>query len=470
MDDEFLIKNDVVGYYRVKPTTIKYVDFYQEEKFEWKTFPANKTSALKFSLKMGLKRIGLWLRTIRAPFLTATFAPIFIGAAVAWNDLKENNLLTEWSWNMFWLVLFGASLEQIATNSSNDYFDHTSNADEINKVASPFNGGSRVIQVGLMTPGQVLLTALVSIVGTLNNSGVFTWGSLVNMQGENNIDSDDNQIKVVDVPGGNNVAMMWSEGSRYLYVNCGTVDSSNRSMTIGTQAEIVDDDGHVHYGADMAWDSTNSRGMVVVAHHTDSGSATRVHYRAFTVSSNEIALNTAEADVVNTFLYYPAIAFNEDAGHFIIAAQDADTHGLMYVATPNGSDETLSVGSAITYESDDIQGEIPSSGPAGLGTVGPRTIVAVYCSAGWGNIRGVLLHYTTDASDNVEGTFLQDVTNDFDGDGSYATSSASAQGTPIQCIGVASADYADNATNCSIITAGGKVTGLSGLRDIILSK
>ena len=167
MDDEFLIKNDVVGYYRVKPTTIKYVDFYQEEKFEWKTFPANKTSALKFALKMGLKRIGLWLRTIRAPFLTATFAPIFIGAAVAWNDLKENNLLTEWSWNMFWLVLFGASLAQIATNSSNDYFDHTSNADEINKVASPFNGGSRVIQVGLMTPGQVLLTALVSIVGTI---------------------------------------------------------------------------------------------------------------------------------------------------------------------------------------------------------------------------------------------------------------------------------------------------------------
>jgi 1,4-dihydroxy-2-naphthoate octaprenyltransferase len=31
MEDEFLIKNDVVGYYRIKPTTIKYVNFYQEE-------------------------------------------------------------------------------------------------------------------------------------------------------------------------------------------------------------------------------------------------------------------------------------------------------------------------------------------------------------------------------------------------------------------------------------------------------
>ena len=79
MEDEFLINNDVVGYYRVKPTTIKYVNFYEEEQFQWKTIPGNKTSAVKMAFKLGLKRIGLWLRTIRAPFLTATFAPIFIG-------------------------------------------------------------------------------------------------------------------------------------------------------------------------------------------------------------------------------------------------------------------------------------------------------------------------------------------------------------------------------------------------------
>ena len=167
MEDDFLIKNDVVGYYRVKPTTIKYVNFFEDEQFQWKTIPGNKTSALKMAFKLGLKRIGLWLRTVRAPFLTATFAPIFIGAAVAWSDLKDNGIAENWSWKMFWLVLGGASLAQIATNASNDFFDHTSNADEINKVASPFNGGSRVIQVGLMTPGQVLITALVSILGTV---------------------------------------------------------------------------------------------------------------------------------------------------------------------------------------------------------------------------------------------------------------------------------------------------------------
>ena len=67
-----------------------------------------------------------------------------IGAAVAWSDLKDAGLDSNWSWRMFWLVLGGASLAQVATNASNDYFDHTSNADEINKVPSPFNGGSRV--------------------------------------------------------------------------------------------------------------------------------------------------------------------------------------------------------------------------------------------------------------------------------------------------------------------------------------
>ncbi len=167
MDDDFLKENDVVGYYRIKPTTIKYVDFYAKEKFEWKTIPSNETPPLKMAWKMMWKQLGLWVRAVRAPFLTATFAAIFIGAALAWNDLKSAGMNDNWSWALFLLVLLGASLAQIATNTSNDYFDHTSKADEINKVPSPFNGGSRVIQSGLVSPETVLVTSLISIVGTV---------------------------------------------------------------------------------------------------------------------------------------------------------------------------------------------------------------------------------------------------------------------------------------------------------------
>jgi len=42
MEDEFLINNDVVGYYRVKPTTIKYVTFLRKNNFNGKLFLETK--------------------------------------------------------------------------------------------------------------------------------------------------------------------------------------------------------------------------------------------------------------------------------------------------------------------------------------------------------------------------------------------------------------------------------------------
>ena len=41
MHDDFLIANDVIGYYKIQPTTIKYVDFYAEKQFEWMEVPEN---------------------------------------------------------------------------------------------------------------------------------------------------------------------------------------------------------------------------------------------------------------------------------------------------------------------------------------------------------------------------------------------------------------------------------------------
>jgi 1,4-dihydroxy-2-naphthoate octaprenyltransferase len=50
----------------------------------------------------------------------------------------------------------------LGTNIANDYFDHKSGNDEINKdFVRPFSGGSRMIQLGLLTPRKVLASALV---------------------------------------------------------------------------------------------------------------------------------------------------------------------------------------------------------------------------------------------------------------------------------------------------------------------
>ena len=72
-----------------------------------------------------------------------------------------------WQWKIFWLALLGAILAQAGTNLANDYGDHTSRNDEYNKVPSPFNGGSRIIQAGLLAPWKVLLAALLCFAATI---------------------------------------------------------------------------------------------------------------------------------------------------------------------------------------------------------------------------------------------------------------------------------------------------------------
>ena len=154
MHDDFLIANDVVGYYKIKPTVIKYVDFFAETQFEWMEIPENIPSMSSEWLGGLGRTIKRWMTIVRAPFLTATIAPILLGSAIAYKQFGT------FDWPIFWLVLLGGVFAQCGTNTINDYFDHKSRTDELNKLASPFNGGSRAIQSGLMTPANMLLVSI----------------------------------------------------------------------------------------------------------------------------------------------------------------------------------------------------------------------------------------------------------------------------------------------------------------------
>ena len=154
MHDEFLIQNDVVGYYKIKPTVIKYVDFFAEEKFEWMELPENRPSFISEVKSNITNTLKYWAAVVRAPFLTATIAPILLGSAISYKQFGS------FDWGIFWLVMFGGIFAQIGTNNINDYFDHRSRNDEMNKLASPFNGGSRSIQSGLITPTNMLLLSI----------------------------------------------------------------------------------------------------------------------------------------------------------------------------------------------------------------------------------------------------------------------------------------------------------------------
>ena len=99
-----------------------------------------------------------WMVIMRLPFLSATFVPIFAGASVT------SMLGYEVSWAWLGLTLLAGSLLHIGTNTSNDYFDHISGTDARNYNYSNkgLNGGSRSIQMGLISPKGIITVSIVT--------------------------------------------------------------------------------------------------------------------------------------------------------------------------------------------------------------------------------------------------------------------------------------------------------------------
>ncbi len=105
------------------------------------------------------KGILLWLKAIRAPFFSATSMSAVIAAGLAYSEGNFN-----------WLYLVAAILIIVGSNCGinliNDYFDHKSGNDAVNKYYNPFSGGSRVIQDNLIKPRKILIAGIVSFVIT----------------------------------------------------------------------------------------------------------------------------------------------------------------------------------------------------------------------------------------------------------------------------------------------------------------
>lgn len=157
MDDPFLSDNGVTGYYRLRPTSIKLVDFHADPQFRFRDYPHQSISDFAAMAGDVGRRALLWIRALRAPFFTATLAPVLLGAAVAANELPVGS---SFPWGIFWWALFGALAAHAGTNLANDYGDHLTGNDRSNRTPSPFNGGSRVIQAGLLPPWKILTAAL----------------------------------------------------------------------------------------------------------------------------------------------------------------------------------------------------------------------------------------------------------------------------------------------------------------------
>ena len=95
-----------------------------------------------------------WMVVTRAPFLSASIIPVLIAGAYAAQTQS-------FSWLPFLLSLVGAASVHIAANTWNDMYDWQSGADKINHdYFLPYSGGSRAIELGLITEQGLMRIAL----------------------------------------------------------------------------------------------------------------------------------------------------------------------------------------------------------------------------------------------------------------------------------------------------------------------
>ncbi len=105
-----------------------------------------------------IDKLRTWYAAVRAPFLVAGVPSVALGALIA---LKVNGVFNPL---LFALTLIGVLLGHISVNLLNDYYDHKLRTDVVNtEYVRPFSGGSRVLQLGLLTPLEVLSGALIAL-------------------------------------------------------------------------------------------------------------------------------------------------------------------------------------------------------------------------------------------------------------------------------------------------------------------
>jgi 1,4-dihydroxy-2-naphthoate octaprenyltransferase len=93
----------------------------------------------------------------RPKFLVASAAPVLVGSALGFATTGTFSLY------LFILALLAIMALHAGANMANDYFDHTSRNDWLNQNPTPFSGGSRFIQQGILSPKTILLLALIAL-------------------------------------------------------------------------------------------------------------------------------------------------------------------------------------------------------------------------------------------------------------------------------------------------------------------
>jgi 1,4-dihydroxy-2-naphthoate octaprenyltransferase len=138
--------------------------------------PEGRAYIAELGAKPRLSGFWTFFLATRLPFLTATLVPVGLGAAVA-----ARHGLFRWGW--FVAALVAAIAVHLGLNMANDIFDDASGADAANVTPTPFSGGSRVIQYGLVSR-RAMIAGCAAFYALAVGLGLFLaaergWGLLV---------------------------------------------------------------------------------------------------------------------------------------------------------------------------------------------------------------------------------------------------------------------------------------------------
>jgi 1,4-dihydroxy-2-naphthoate octaprenyltransferase len=120
--------------------------------------PSNEAETMPATSPMTKLFAGMVIT--RLPFLSASLIPVLIGAT--WAVITRS--LSPFPWLLFFLTFFGAAALHVAANTFNDFFDWTSGTDKVNNdYFLPFTGGSRSMELGLISEKGMLRVGLLSL-------------------------------------------------------------------------------------------------------------------------------------------------------------------------------------------------------------------------------------------------------------------------------------------------------------------
>ena len=115
-------------------------------------------------------RLSVYWTAARPKFLTASAAPVLVGSLAGWATAGT------FQWHLFVPALLGIMALHCGANVVNDYYDHLSGNDWINTNPTPFSGGRRFIQQGILTPRATFWTGVAFLgIGAMLGLAILVW-------------------------------------------------------------------------------------------------------------------------------------------------------------------------------------------------------------------------------------------------------------------------------------------------------